>query len=53
MNADKQKKLTQDYADFLVEQKAAEARGEALGTFIAWRHENNREGIKIEDSRRR
>jgi hypothetical protein len=50
---EKQKRLTQDFQDFLVEYEAAKARGEALGTFIAWRHENNRDGIKIDDSRRR
>ena len=49
----KQKQLNQDYADFLVEYAAAKARGEAMGGFIAWRHEDNREGIKIDDSRKR
>lgn len=50
---DKQKQLTRDYSDFLVEYEAARERGETIGTFIAWRHENNRDGIKIDDSRRR
>ena len=45
--AEKQKKLSQDYADYLVDYAAAKAQGIALGTFIAWRHANNRDGIKI------
>jgi hypothetical protein len=44
---DKQQKLNQDYADFLVEYDAAMAQGTPIGGFIAWRHENNRDGIKI------
>lgn len=48
---EKTKQLTQDYADFLAEYEAAKARGEFIGTFIAWRHANNRDGIVIEESR--
>jgi hypothetical protein len=44
---DKQKALNQDYADFLVEYEAALAQGKHIGGFIAWRHENDRDGIKI------
>jgi hypothetical protein len=40
---DKQKKLDQDYADFLVEYEA----GRVQGTFLAWMHETGRNGIKI------
>lgn len=42
-----QKKLGQDYADYLVEYEAAKAQGRAIGTFIEWQHLNNRVGIKI------
>ena len=49
----KQQRLTQDYADFLAIEAQARAQGKAIGGFIAWRHENNREGIKIDDSRKR
>ena len=51
--ARKQKQLTQDYADFLAEYEAAKQQGVSIGTFIAWRHANNRDGIKIDDSRKR
>ena len=44
---DKQKRLNKDYADFLVEYAAAMAQGRPIGGFIAWRHENDRDGIKI------
>ena len=47
---EKQKRLTQDHADFLIEYEEAKTRGEAIGTFIAWRHQNNRDGIQIDDS---
>ena len=40
---EKQKKLDQDYADFLVEYEA----GRVQGTFLAWMHETGRNGIKI------
>lgn len=40
---DKQKKLDQDYADFLAEYQA----GRVQGTFLAWLHETGRNGIKI------
>ena len=53
IEARKRQQLTQDYADFLAEYEAARARGEQIGTFIAWRHANNRDGIKIDDSRKR
>lgn len=43
----KQKKLNQDYADFLVEYEAAIAQGKFIGGFIGWLHENGRNGIKI------
>lgn len=51
MKAAKQKQLTRDYADFLVEYEAAKAKGIALGTFTAWRHANDRDGIKIPEKR--
>ena len=38
-----QKKLDQDYADFLVEYEA----GRVQGTFLAWMHETGRNGITI------
>ena len=50
---EKQKKLAKDYEEFLMVYEEAKSRGEAIGTFIAWQHENNRNGIKIGDSRRR
>jgi hypothetical protein len=50
---DKQKKLNQDYADFLVEHEAAKAQGKPIRGFIEWLHANDREGIKIDDSRKR
>lgn len=39
---EKQKKLTQDYAEFLVAYEQAQARGEALGTFLEWQHKIDR-----------
>lgn len=39
---EKQKKLTQDYAEFLVAYGQAQARGEALGTFLEWQHKIDR-----------
>jgi hypothetical protein len=53
MQKEKQKQLTQDYADFLIDYEAAKAQGTALGTFLAWRHLNNRDGIEIDDSRKK
>ena len=44
---EKQKKLTQDYSDFLSEYEEAKARGEALGTFLEWQHRNGRAGVTI------
>jgi len=43
----KQQKLNKDYADFLIESEVAKVQGEALGTFLEWRHKNDRDGIKI------
>ena len=43
----KQKKLTQDYADFLAEHEEAKAQGVALGTFLEWVHKNNRAGVVL------
>ena len=48
---DKQKALNQDYADFFIEYEAAVAQDNPIGGFIAWRHENDRDGIKIPESR--
>ena len=53
IEARKQRQLTQDYADFLAEYEASKGKGVFIGTFIAWRHANNRDGIKIDDSRKR
>ena len=47
----KQKALNQDYADFLIEYEVAMAQGKPIGGFIAWRHENDRDGIKIPERR--
>ena len=44
---EKQQKLNQDYADFLVEYDAAQAQGKFIGGFIGWMHETGRNGIKI------
>ena len=43
----KQQQLNKDYADYLIEHETAKTRGEALGTFLEWRHKNDRDGIKI------
>ena len=43
----KQERLNTDYAEFLIESEAAKGQGNPIGTFIAWRHENDRDGIKI------
>jgi len=48
----KQQQLNTDYADFLIESEAAKAQGEALGTFLEWRHKNDRDGIKILDRKK-
>jgi len=53
MKSNKQKKLNQDYANFLVEYETAKTQGIALGTFLEWLHKNDPEGIKIDDSRKR
>jgi hypothetical protein len=53
MKKEKQKLLTKDYADFIAEYEAAKALGICLGTFLAWRHANNRGNIVIDDSRKR
>ena len=50
-NLNKQMQLNQDYADFLVEYEAALALDNPTGGFIAWRHENDRDGIKISECR--
>ncbi len=47
MKTQKQKKLTQDYADFLAEHEEAKAQGVALGTFLEWVHKNNRAGVVL------
>ena len=47
MKTQKQKKLTQDYADFLAEHEEARAQGVALGTFLEWVHKNNRAGVVL------
>ena len=44
---EKQKKLNQDYADYLVEYEAAKAQGKVLGGFIEWQHATGRIGIRI------
>ncbi len=51
MKNEKQKRLSQEYAEFLIEYEAAKAQGIAIGTFIAWRHANDRDGIKIPETR--
>ena len=53
MKNEKQKKLNRDYADFLSEHEAAKAQGQALGTFLEWLHKNDRNGVKIDDSKKR
>jgi len=42
---EKQKKLTQDYADFLREYEEAEKQGKALGTFLEWQHKIDRASV--------
>ncbi|MFZ4534988.1 hypothetical protein [Propionivibrio sp.] len=49
MNTDKQKKLNQDYADFLVEHADAKEQGKVLGNFLEWIHATGRVGIKIKE----
>ena len=53
MPSKKQKKLNQDYANFLIEYEAAKTQGTALGTFLEWVHKNDPDGIKIDDTKRR
>jgi len=50
---DKQQKLNKDYADFLVEYKAALAQGKLIGGFIGWMHETGSNGIKIPQNRKK
>jgi len=47
MKTQKQKKLTQDYADFLADHEKARVQGVALGTFLEWVHKNNRAGVVL------
>lgn len=42
---EKHKKLTQDYANFLVEYDEANNQGKALGTFLEWQHKIGRAPI--------
>ncbi|MFZ4534877.1 hypothetical protein [Propionivibrio sp.] len=49
MTTDKQKKLSQDYADFLVEHAAAKAQGKVLGNFLEWIHATGRVQITIRE----
>ena len=44
---EKQRRLNQDYADFLAEYELAMAQGRPIGGFIAWRHDIDRDGIKL------
>ena len=53
MPSKKQKKLNQDYANFLVEYEAAKAQGIALETFLEWLHMNDPDGIKIDETKKR
>ena len=39
---EKQKKLAQDYAEFLIQHEQAKAQGRALGTFLEWQHKHDR-----------
>ena len=48
----KQQQLNTDYADFLIEHETAKEQGEALGTFLEWRHKNDKNGIKIVDRKK-
>ena len=48
----KQQQLNTDYADFLVESETAKEQGNPLGTFLEWRHKNNRDGIQIVDRKK-
>lgn len=45
--SEKQKKLTQDYADFVSAYQDAKSQGLALGTFLEWQHRNDRAGVTI------
>ena len=49
----KQMKTSKDHADFIVKHEAAKAQGKALGTFLEWLHENDRNGVRIDDSKKR
>jgi len=53
MSKQKQEKLNQDYADFVVEHEAAKAQSKALGTFLKWLHKSDRNGVMIIDSKKR
>lgn len=50
---EKQKKLNRDYADFLAEHEAVKAQGQALGTFLEWLHKNDRNGVEVDDAKKR
>ena len=53
MPREKQKKLNADYSEFLVEHEAAKAHGKALGTFLEWLHKNDRNGVEVDDTKKR
>jgi len=46
-----QKKIDQDYADYLVERDRLAAEGKAIGTFLAWQCKTGRNDIKITTKR--
>jgi hypothetical protein len=43
-----QKKLNQDYAEYLAERDLLAAEGKAIGTFLAWAAKNGKNEIKVE-----
>lgn len=47
MTPEEEKKLGEDYAQYLKEAAEMAAQGKAIGTFIGWQYANNRVNIKI------
>lgn len=43
-----QKKLNQDYAEYLAEREILAAEGKAIGTFLAWSAKNGKNEIKVD-----
>lgn len=47
MTPEEERKLGEDYAQYLKDAEEMAAQGKAVGTFIGWQYANNRVNIKI------